>query len=116
MESRTHSALPPGNTGRDRQAVEHAPNFDKPLWGLSRRRIPSERECPVSKDDAASPRQAVGIAPVMGGLSFGGLIADKAFDGHRIIAGQNERKRIALRGHGTDRSSAAVIHSRHGRS
>ena len=34
----------------------------------------------------------VGMAPLIDGLSFGGLIADKAFDSNSIIADLNERR------------------------
>ena len=33
----------------------------------------------------------VGVAPLIEGVSFGGLIADKAFDSNHIIADLNER-------------------------
>src|SRR5207344_1761609 len=33
----------------------------------------------------------VGVAPLIGGIAFGGLIADKAFDSNAIIANLNER-------------------------
>ena len=33
----------------------------------------------------------VGVAPLIDGVEFGGLIADKAFDSDAIIAGLNER-------------------------
>ena len=33
----------------------------------------------------------VGVAPLIDGLAFDGLITDKAFDSNRIIAGLNER-------------------------
>ena len=33
----------------------------------------------------------VGVAPLIEGISFGGLIADKAFDSNHIIADLNER-------------------------
>ena len=33
----------------------------------------------------------VGVAPLIDGLAFGGLIADKAFDSNAIIAELNER-------------------------
>jgi transposase len=33
----------------------------------------------------------VGVAPLIEGLSFGGLIADKAFDSNQIIADLNQR-------------------------
>ena len=33
----------------------------------------------------------VGVAPLINGLAFGGLIADKAFDSNSIIAELNER-------------------------
>jgi len=33
----------------------------------------------------------VGVAPLIDGLDFGGLIADKAFDSNHIIADLNER-------------------------
>jgi transposase len=33
----------------------------------------------------------VGVAPLIEGLEFGGLIADKAFDSNAIIADMNER-------------------------
>ena len=33
----------------------------------------------------------VGVAPLIDGIAFGGLIADKAFDSNAIIADLNER-------------------------
>ena len=33
----------------------------------------------------------VGVAPLIDGIAFGGLIADKAFDSNAIIANLNER-------------------------
>jgi len=33
----------------------------------------------------------VGVAPLIAGIEFGGLIADKAFDSNWIIADMNER-------------------------
>lgn len=33
----------------------------------------------------------VGVAPLIAGIEFGGLIADKAFDANWIVAGLNER-------------------------
>jgi transposase len=33
----------------------------------------------------------VGVAPLIDGIAFGGLIADKAFDSNHIIAELNER-------------------------
>ena len=42
----------------------------------------------------------IGVAPLIKGLSFGGLIADKAFDSNAIIADLNERgAKIAISQH-----------------
>ena len=41
----------------------------------------------------------VGVAPLIDGIAFGGLIADKAFDSNAIIANLNERGAAA--GHRT---------------
>ena len=54
----------------------------------------------------------VGVAPLIDGLAFGGLIADKAFDSNAIIADLNERgAKIVISQH-PRRSSAACRSTR----
>jgi transposase len=52
----------------------------------------------------------IGVAPLIDGIDFGGLLADKAFDANWIIDELKEFKRIAMRSDKTDQSFSAMIY------
>ncbi len=89
--------MPPSSKfiATDRAQKGDSKSGHRPLQGRhddqnSRPHRCSRQSCPF-RADAGQRFDTVGVQPLIDGVEFGGLIADKAFDSNAIIADLNER-------------------------